>query len=126
MEAVSDGVVLEIGHEAGDVDDGHGCSSEWAGGRLSLPRRSAPTHPLPCAPVTDEELLDVLRAGAAAAADALGSVGDWGETGVKPGQHHSDLTADAAAVDVLLARGVGVLSEESGRHAADRPITVVV
>ena len=75
--------------------------------------------------VTDEELLDVLRAAATAVAEALGAVADWGETGGKPGQHHSDLAADDAAVGVLLG-GVGVLSEESGRHAADRPVTVVV
>ena len=71
--------------------------------------------------MTDEELVDVLRAAAEAVAVALGSVADWGETGGKPGQHHSDLAADEAAVAVLLRRGVGVLSEESGRHAGDRP-----
>lgn len=76
--------------------------------------------------MTDEELLDLLRAAAAAAATALGTVEDWGETGATPGQHHSDLAADAAAVEVLLAGGVGVLSEESGRHAADRSVTVVL
>ena len=84
------------------------------------------THPLPCPTVTDEELVDVLRAAAAAVGVALGSVAEWGETGDKPGQHHSDLAADEAAVAVLLERGVGVLSEESGRHAPDRPVTVVV
>ncbi|CAN5879014.1 hypothetical protein BH23ACT2_BH23ACT2_27940 [soil metagenome] len=63
---------------------------------------------------------------AAAIADALAATDDWSETGVRPGQHHPDLAADAAAVSVLSAAGYGVLSEESGRHHADRSITVVV
>lgn len=37
-----------------------------------------------------------------------------------------DVLADQAAVKVLLAGGVGVLSEESGLHAPDRPIRVVL
>jgi myo-inositol-1(or 4)-monophosphatase len=76
--------------------------------------------------VTDEELLDVLRAAAGAVGAALAGVRDWGETGHQPGQHHSDLVADAAAVELLLGHGVGVLSEESGPHAEDRATTVVV
>ena len=42
------------------------------------------------------------------------------------GQHHSDIAADEAALGVLLPGGVGVLSEESGLHEADRDVVVVV
>jgi myo-inositol-1(or 4)-monophosphatase len=63
---------------------------------------------------------------AAAVADALAATPDWGEAGTRAGQHHSDLAADAAAVAVLDAAGVGVLSEESGRHHAERAATVVL
>jgi len=68
----------------------------------------------------------VLDDAAIAVAEALGVTADWGEAGTRPGQHHSDLAADAAVVGVLDAAGYGVLSEESGRHHADRPVTVVV
>ena len=57
---------------------------------------------------------------------ALGALNDWGLAGTKPGQYRSDLAADAAAVDVLVGHGLGVLSEESGRHHEERPVTVVV
>jgi myo-inositol-1(or 4)-monophosphatase len=57
---------------------------------------------------------------------ALAATAEWGETGGKPGQHHSDLAADAAAVEVLVGAGLGVLSEESGRTHPERAITVVV
>lgn len=72
------------------------------------------------------DLLAILADTAAAIADALEATADWGEAGTKPGQHHSDLAADAAAVAVLDAAGLGVLSEESGRHGADRAVTVVL
>jgi len=63
---------------------------------------------------------------AGAVADALGRLDEWGLTGGKPGQHHSDLAADAAALAVLERSGAGVLSEESGLRDADRPLLVVV
>lgn len=69
------------------------------------------------------ELLDEV---AAAIQAALGEVTDWGLAGTRAGQYKSDLAADAAALAVLEGVGVGVLSEESGRHWADRPVTVVV
>ena len=73
-----------------------------------------------------DRLDSVLDDAAAATADVLAATADWGEAGTRPGQHHSDLAADEAAVAVLLAAGYGVLSEESGRHHVDRPVTVVV
>ena len=70
--------------------------------------------------------LELLDETAAAIAAVLGSLDDWGLAGTKPGQYLSDLAADEAALVVLDAAGVGVLSEESGRHHADRAVTVVV
>lgn len=66
-----------------------------------------------------EETADAIRA-------ALGALDDWGLAGTIPGQYRSDIAADAAAVDLLVSRGLGVLSEETGRHHPDRSITVVV
>jgi fructose-1,6-bisphosphatase/inositol monophosphatase family enzyme len=66
-----------------------------------------------------EETADAIRA-------ALGALDDWGLAGTIPGQYRSDIAADAAAVELLVDRGLGVLSEETGRHHPDRPITVVV
>jgi len=40
---------------------------------------------------------------------------DWGRPGGRPGQYAVDLVADAAAIPVLHAYGLRVLSEESGR-----------
>ncbi|MDQ1445189.1 MAG: monophosphatase [Acidimicrobiaceae bacterium] len=59
---------------------------------------------------------------------ALDVLGDWGPApdAVHPGQYVSDQAADAAVVDVLLGAGLGVLSEESGLHHAERDILVVV
>lgn len=66
-----------------------------------------------------EETADAIRA-------ALGRLDDWGLAGTIPGQYNSDLAADAAAVELLVDRGLGVLSEETGRHHPERAITVVV
>ena len=74
----------------------------------------------------DSALLDVLTDTAAAIAVALGDLNDWGLAGTRAGQYKSDLAADAAAVEILVRNGLGVLSEESGRHHPERPITVVV
>jgi fructose-1,6-bisphosphatase/inositol monophosphatase family enzyme len=107
------GVVLEVGDEAGHIDDGHvdkPATSRQYGGPA----------------VTDSELVALLDTAAAAVATALGGVADWGLAGTLPGQHHSDLAADDAAIAVLSAGGVGVLSEESGLHDADRDIVVVL
>ena len=70
--------------------------------------------------------LELLDETAAAIAVVLGALDDWGLAGTKPGQYLSDLAADEAALAVLDAAGVGVLSEESGRHHDDRVVTVVL
>lgn len=68
----------------------------------------------------------VLDEAARAVRAALDDLDDWGPAGTRPGQYRSDLVADAAAVEVLLGHGVGVLSEESGLHDPDRDILVVL
>ncbi len=77
-------------------------------------------------PVDPSTVLGVLIEATDAIAAALAATADWGETGGKDGQHHSDLAADAAAVAVLVDAGYGVLSEESGRAHPERAVTVVV
>jgi len=68
----------------------------------------------------------VLAEAADAVATALRATPDWGLAHTRPGQYLSDLAADEAAVSVLTAAGLGVLSEESGRHHSERAVTVVV
>jgi myo-inositol-1(or 4)-monophosphatase len=72
------------------------------------------------------DLHAVLAEAAGAVRAALGDLDDWGLAGTKPGQYLSDLAADRAAIDVLTGHGLGVLSEESGRHHPERDTTVVV
>lgn len=76
----------------------------------------------------DDALVDVLHAAADEIGGALGAVTDWGPSGAagRPDQHHSDVAADTAAVEVLTDAGLAVLSEESGGHHRERPVTVVV
>jgi fructose-1,6-bisphosphatase/inositol monophosphatase family enzyme len=76
--------------------------------------------------VTDDELLEVLVAASAAIAEALSSTDDWGVADTVPGQHHSDLAADAAALDVLQEAGLAVYSEESGWTDRHQGLTVVI
>jgi len=74
----------------------------------------------------DGTLLAVLHETVDAVARALGGLDDWGVAGTRPGQYRSDMAADAAAVAVLERAGLGVLSEETGLHHADRPLLAVV
>lgn len=76
--------------------------------------------------MNDSSMLDLLHDTVDAVQAALGDIDDWGPAGTRPGQYRSDIVADAAAVDRLVSAGVGVFSEESGRHHADRKVTVVV
>ncbi len=72
-------------------------------------------------------LLALLHATADAVAAALAATAEQGLSGARRGQYRRDLTADAAALEVLGRAGVGVLSEESGRTAAmDGHVGVVV
>ncbi len=74
----------------------------------------------------DDALLGLLYETAEAVTRALGDLDDWDLAGTRAGQYRSDLAADAAALAVLDPAGVGVLSEESGRHRPDAEITVVI
>ena len=76
--------------------------------------------------MTDDALLDVLSETAAAVRAALDILGDWGPAGTRPGQYHSDLVADHAALDVLRGAGLGVLSEETGPHDTGRDVVVAL
>ena len=76
--------------------------------------------------MTDEDLLDVLRAAVGAVRGVLDGLTDWGLAGTRPGQHHSDIVADEAALRVLTAAGLGVLSEETGVHDGDRDVIVAL
>lgn len=66
------------------------------------------------AAVTDDELLRLLHEAVDAVVDAFADHDDWGLSGQRDGQYQSDLAADSAAVAVLQAAGIDVLSEESG------------
>ena len=57
---------------------------------------------------------------------ALDVLEDWGLAGTRPGQYRSDLAADEAALAVLDKAGLGILSEESGLHHAERNIVVAL
>ncbi|HKY13942.1 MAG TPA: inositol monophosphatase [Microthrixaceae bacterium] len=76
--------------------------------------------------MNDAELFAVLDATVDAVRTALGTVADRTGLGDRPGQYALDLVTDAAAVAVLVDAGLGVLSEESGRHHPDRGSWVVI
>ena len=118
VEAVGDGVVLEVGHEAGDVDDGHSCSSGREVGGLSLPRSIRVTHP---ATVPDGD-----RRGAARRAPRRGGGGRRrprrpSPTGARRAASPVSTTATWPPMRPrwrsCSSAASGVLSEESGRHA---------
>lgn len=87
---------------------------------------TAPSAAATVAGVDDRLLLEVLDETASAIRRALGDLDDWGLAGTRAGQYLSDLAADTAALAVLDRSGLGVLSEESGRHRPDADITVVL
>ena len=75
---------------------------------------------------TDDALLHLFDDVAVAVRRALDTLDDWGPAGTRPGQYRCDLAADAVALDLLDAAGVGVLSEESGRRRPEHEIIVVI
>jgi fructose-1,6-bisphosphatase/inositol monophosphatase family enzyme len=113
-------MVLEVSHETGHVDD---CHDPHSLPRLAID--SAPSRALP-ATIGSVDVHAVLAEAAEAIRAALGDLDDWGLAGTRPGQYFSDLAADQAALAVLTGHGLGVLSEESGRHHPDRAVTVVL
>lgn len=75
--------------------------------------------------VHDEDVLQLLRAAANAVRDAIIGEQRRGLSGGRPSQYHADLVADEAAVSVLVAGGLTVLSEESG-VSGDGEVTCVL
>jgi fructose-1,6-bisphosphatase/inositol monophosphatase family enzyme len=88
----------------------------------SLPRRAR----YRARRVSDDRLLATLHEAASAAVEATRGSGDFALLDEDRGQHVADVAADAAAVEVLVGSGLGVLSEESGRHHPDRAVTAVL
>ena len=72
------------------------------------------------------DLLAVLHDAADAVAAALARVDDRRAPGTRLGQYGIDLVADDAAVPVLVAAGLGVLSEESGFRAGSSGLVAVL
>jgi myo-inositol-1(or 4)-monophosphatase len=64
--------------------------------------------------VDEARLLQFLDEAVHAVRGALDHLEDWGPAGTRPGQYRLDLAADAAALPVLHAARMAVLSEESG------------
>jgi fructose-1,6-bisphosphatase/inositol monophosphatase family enzyme len=76
--------------------------------------------------VAGPDVLDVLHQVVTDVAASLKGLDDWGLAGTREGQYRSDLIADAAALVVIDRAGFGAVSEESGVHHPERPITVVL
>ncbi len=90
---------------------------------VKIPRVVRP--PWSTADVDDEVILDVLHEATDSVVNVLASQEDWGPSGLRPGQYQPDLSADAAAVDVLVGSGLRVLSEESGLTDGDGLVAVL-
>jgi fructose-1,6-bisphosphatase/inositol monophosphatase family enzyme len=73
-----------------------------------------------------DDVLDVLNQVASEIGRSLVGLEDWGLAGTRDGQYRHDLVADRVALELLDRAGFGVLSEESGPHDLDRPVTVVI
>jgi fructose-1,6-bisphosphatase/inositol monophosphatase family enzyme len=123
VKAVVHGVVLELCHVSSDVDDRHSANpTRPAGLRVGYGPVVPPTGSFG-SPV---QVLEVLHEVVNAVADSLEGLDDWGLTGTRDGQYRSDLVADRAALAVIETAGFGALSEESGLHATDRSVWVVL
>ncbi|MGA8296648.1 MAG: inositol monophosphatase family protein [Acidimicrobiales bacterium] len=72
------------------------------------------------------DLIAVMGRAVEAIKEAIAGVDDWTEPGEIDGQYRIDLAADNAALEVLLAAGLGVLSEESGITEGDRDLLAVI
>ena len=73
-----------------------------------------------------DEVAAALESAADRVAEVLAGTDDWAMSGGPRGPYRVDVEADAVAVPLLLDAGLGVLSEESGRHAPERPLTAVI
>lgn len=75
--------------------------------------------------MSDEELAQLLRTAARGVQAAITGQRGRGLSGRRPTQYHADLVADAAAIEVLVAGGLQVLSEESGRSGEGSLVCVI-
>ena len=75
---------------------------------------------------TDTEILRVLHETADAVYGVLSTNTDWGPSGQRATQYAVDLRADAAALEVLHAAGIAVMSEESGRTGEWNDDSIIV
>lgn len=77
--------------------------------------------------MTDDDLLALLHSTATAIRTALDSLDEWRLVGGdRSDEYTHDQVADAAALRTLGEAPVGILSEETGLHHADRDLIVVV
>jgi myo-inositol-1(or 4)-monophosphatase len=76
--------------------------------------------------IDDTTLADICHEVVDAVDASLAGFVAWRGAGGRPGQYALDLLADGAALDVLSGTGLGVLSEESGRHRSDAQLIAVV
>lgn len=70
----------------------------------------------------DREILAFLHDVADAAADTLDEIADWSMTGEREGQYVADVDVDDVVVDLCVAAGFEVLSEESGGAESAWPL----
>lgn len=73
-----------------------------------------------------QDVLDSLVWAADAGRTSMSALDDWGPSGARDTQYHTDVAADAAIIEVLESEGFGILSEEGGRIHPDRKLTAVV
>lgn len=138
VEAVVSGMVLQVGDEACDIEDGHPHSLPVAGtaGRAGYQGPSAAAgryaHAVSQRPTSEQlRLVDLLDRTVEAVRGALEDHHSRNpeqrrDPGERDGQYRLDLVADDAALAVLRAAGVGVLSEESGLEDPGNDIVVVI
>lgn len=102
VEAVVDGMSLQVGHEPGNVENGHGSDTTVS----HMARFDALSD--------DREILGFLHDVADAAADVIDETDSWEMTGHREGQYSGDVAVDEVVVDMCEAAGFAVFSEESG------------
>ena len=73
-----------------------------------------------------DNVLEIFHQIAGEIRSGLDELDDWGLSGGHPGQYVHDVVADEIAIPILLAAGLGVVSEESENQGLDRPVIAIV
>lgn len=73
-----------------------------------------------------DNVLEIFHQIASDIRSGLDELDDWGLSGGHPGQYVHDVVADEIAIPILLAAGLGVVSEESENQGLDRPVIAIV